>query len=282
MTGRGGDRRVTCAQTFSSLARVSNVQNQQNAEKNENAHRQNFETNRQNDERDLLQTIAFGQTEPIDDLRTVRRVCLRIVEGGWLTNDTPTQIIRNHQQTNEQHNDPDQRPNPTRFYRHLFRFRDDRVADLDGRENVVVCWTRRESTYDGQETGQPESDGMGRQSDVGMENGVARPENRLTDERIRIVENVEIERINVEGNQDDSIEECHVLENQIGWSTKVLPLEHDDGDQTRQDAEDRQWENDSTVNTRICTTEIGQQTLGDVPKHFLSFLSTSLRQRGEN
>ena len=100
-TARRGDRRVTRAQTFASLARVTNVQDQQDAEQDENAHGQNFETDRQNDEGDLLEPIALGQTEPVDDLRAVLRVFLRIVERGGLTDDTPTQIIRNHQQTDE-------------------------------------------------------------------------------------------------------------------------------------------------------------------------------------
>ena len=108
-----------------------------------------------------------------------------------------------------------------------------------------------------------------------MENGVARPEDRLADERVRIVENVEVEGVNVEGDENDGVEERHVLKNEIGRRAEVLPLQNDDGDQTGEDAEDCQRENDSIVNARIFTAEVGEEALGDVPKHLVDGRSAS-------
>ena len=96
------------------------------------------------------------------------------------------------------------------------------------------------------------------QTDVRMENGKAWPERRLTDERIRIVKNVEIQRIDVVREQDDRVEESDVLKNEIRRRLKVLALKNDDGHQTRQDSQDCQRKDNAAVNASVIFVELSE------------------------
>lgn len=49
------------------------------------------------------------------------------------------------------------------------------------------------------------------ETDIGMKDGETRPEDRLTDEWIRLMENVEVQGIDIVGDQHDGIEEGHML-----------------------------------------------------------------------
>ena len=101
---------------------------------------------------------------------------------------------------------------------------------------------------------------MSGETDVRMENGESRPELRLTNERIRIVKNVEIQRIDIVRDQDDRVEEGNMLKNQIRRRAEILLLKNDDGHNARQHTEDRQRENNSSVDTSVALTEIPQNT----------------------
>jgi hypothetical protein len=98
------------------------------------------------------------------------------------------------------------------------------------------------------------------ETDIRMKNGESRPELQLTNERIRFVKDVEVERVDIVRDQDDRVEEGNMLKNEIRRRTEILSLKNNDCHHTRQHTEDRQRENNLTVNTSITLTEIAQNT----------------------
>ena len=127
-----------------------NIQNEKNTEDNENKHRKDLQTDGHDSEGDLLETLPRRRIDPVDRFVGIRCVMLRKKLMSGKANDTPNQIARNHQQTHNESDQPDQTDHMMRIHRHVMRLGDDRVTHLHEQTDrqTIKASVRISVTYD--------------------------------------------------------------------------------------------------------------------------------------